>query len=152
MTPSDVLAFMRAHRLAVQASVASHGAAQAALVGIAVTDAFELVFDTLESTRKLANLRRNPHIAFVIGGCADGDERTLQYEGIADEPQGRECERVKEAYFAAWPDARQREAWPGLSYVRVRPRWIRYSDFSTSPAIIVEFDAARLVAPPADER
>jgi hypothetical protein len=53
-----------------------------------VTDDGQIFFDTLEQTRKVENLRRNPRIAFVIGGTVDGDERTVQYEGIADEPRG----------------------------------------------------------------
>jgi hypothetical protein len=38
--------------------VAAGGAPQAAVVGIVVSDALELFFDTLGSTRKMANLRR----------------------------------------------------------------------------------------------
>jgi hypothetical protein len=52
----DLLAFLRQHRVAVQASVSDAGGAQAAVVGIAVTDRFEIVFDTLSSSRKAQNL------------------------------------------------------------------------------------------------
>lgn len=148
MTTSQLLQFMREHRLAVQASVSPDGAAQAAVVGIAVTASFELVFDTLDSTRKLGNLRRNSRIAFVIGGSSAGDERTVQYEGVADEPKGAERERVLAAYYEAWPDGPSRANWPGLVYVRVRPTWIRFSDFNQSPPLIVEFDGTELRAEP----
>jgi hypothetical protein len=144
MTTSQLLEFMRTHRLAVQASVSPASAAQAAVVGFAVTNAFELVFDTLDTTRKLNNLRRNSRIAFVIGGLTAGDERTAQYEGVADEPVGAERERLKAAYYEAWPDGPSRASWPGLVYVRVRPTWIRYSDFNQSPPLIVEFDRKAL--------
>ena len=83
MTPVALLEFMRRYRVAVQASVSADGAAQAAVVGIAVTDRFEIVFDTLSSSRKAQNLRRNPKIALVIGGLSDGEQRTVQYEGLA---------------------------------------------------------------------
>ena len=146
MTTSQLLEFMRTHRLAVQASVSPANAAQAAVVGFAVTNAFELVFDTLDTTRKLGNLRRNSRMAFVIGGLTAGDERTAQYEGVADEPKGVERERALVAYYAAWPDGPSRASWPGLVYVRVRPTWIRYSDFNQSPPIIVEFDGQELGA------
>jgi hypothetical protein len=39
-------------------------------VGIAVTDRFEVVFDTLGSSRKARNLRANPSIALVLGGLS----------------------------------------------------------------------------------
>jgi hypothetical protein len=137
---------MRRHRVAVQASVSAAGSAQAAVVGIAVTDRFEIVFDSLGSSRKAQNLRGNPKIAFVIGGLADGEERTVQYEGLADEPTGEELERVKQAYYEVYPDGRSRLAWPGLTYVRVKPAWIRYSDFSVASPMILEFTAAELLA------
>jgi hypothetical protein len=144
VTKSKLLQFMRTHRLAVEASVSPEGAPQCAVVGIALTDAFELVFDTLNTTRKSANLRRNSRIAFVLGGLTEGDERTVQYEGISDEPSGAELERVKAVYFEAWPDGRSRTSWPGLVYVRVQPIWIRYSDFTGASPLIVEFDGASL--------
>jgi hypothetical protein len=147
MNTSDLLEFIRRHRLAVQASVSPASAPQAAVVGYAVTDLFEIVFDTLDSSRKGQNLRRNNRIAFVIGGLVEGEERTVQYEGIADEPSGEELDRLKQVYYAAWPDGPSRLSWPGLTYVRVRPTWIRYSDFNANPPEIVEFNADQLGRP-----
>lgn len=130
---------MRSHSLAVQASVSSSDAPQAAVVGFAISDDFEIIFDCVDSTRKVVNLRRNPRCALVIGGIVSGDERTVQYEGIADEPAGAELERLKEIYFAVFPDGRERQHWSGVIYIRVRPKWIRYSDFNQSPALTEEF-------------
>jgi hypothetical protein len=144
MTRQALLAFMRSERYAVQASVTPGGAAQAAVVGIAVSDAFELVFDTASTSRKAVNLRSNSALAFVIGGTHPGDERTVQYEGIADIPSGDDLERVRELYFGVFPDGRDRLAWPGLIHVRVTPVWIRYSNFNAQPPEIVEFNADAL--------
>ena len=144
MTPAQLLQFMRSHRLAVEASVSPASGAQAAVVGIAITNDFEVIFDTVDTTRKARNLRDNPKIALVIGGWLQGDERTVQYEGVADEPRGRELERIKQAYFDVWPDGRIRQTWPGLIYIRARPTWIRYSDYNHDPPEIVEFDAKAL--------
>jgi hypothetical protein len=136
-----LLRFLREHRLAVQATSSPESAPQAAVVGFAVTDAFELVFDTLATTRKAVNLRRNQRMAFVIGGLDAGDERTVQYEGVADEPKSAELERLKSVYYTAFPDGPTRTSWPGLIYVRVRPTWIRFSDYSVDPPEIVELSA-----------
>jgi hypothetical protein len=61
-------------------------------LGIVVTHAFEVFFDTLDTSRKVANLRTNSNVSFVIGGLLDGEEKTVQYEGVADArwqgPQG----------------------------------------------------------------
>ena len=142
MDPAALLDFLRRHRVAVQATASLDGP-QAAVVGFAVTSDFDIVFDTLGSSRKAVNLRRNPKLALVIGGL-DGSERTVQYEGLADEPTGAELERLKAVYYAAYPDGPSRLAWPGLTYVRVRPTWIRYSDFSADPPRIVEYRPEQL--------
>jgi len=86
----------------------------------------------------------NRRLAFVIGGSNDGDERTVQYEGLADEPSGSELERFKLVYYAAYPDGPKRVSWPGLIYVRVRPTWVRYSNYNVAPPEIVEFSAGQL--------
>jgi hypothetical protein len=103
------------------------------VVGYAVSDDIEIVFDTIGTTRKMQNLRCNPRIALVIGW---DDEQTVQVEGTADEPQGAELERLKKVYFAAWPDGVERQAWKDITYVRVRPTWARYSDFRSGGRII----------------
>ncbi|MEO8256426.1 MAG: SAM-dependent methyltransferase [Acidobacteriota bacterium] len=137
-TRAEILAFMGAHSMVVQASVSAWNAPQAAVVGVVVTDAFELFFDSLDSTRKVANLRANQRVAFVIGGIADGEDRTVQYEGVVDEPVGPELDVLKKQYFARFPDGLERQAWPGITYLRARPRWIRYSDYGQTPPEIVE--------------
>ena len=69
----------------------------------------------------------------------NGDERTVQLEGIADEPTGTNLECLKELYFVRFPDGRDRQHWPGSTYIRVRPHWLRFSDFNQSPPAITEF-------------
>ncbi len=93
-----------------------------------------------------------PTIALVLGGWIAGDERTVQYEGVADEPAGAELDRIKQVYLDAWPDGRSRQSWPGLVYVRVRPTWVRFSDFNRDPPYVVEYSGQQLTALPADER
>lgn len=93
MTRAELLVFLQEHRLGVQSTVSPSGEPQAAVVGIAVTPALEIVFDTLDTSRKCRNLRTDPRIAFV--------------------------------------------AWKGITHFRVRPTWIRYSDYN-APGEIVE--------------
>jgi general stress protein 26 len=142
MRQEELVRFLRRYKLAVQASVAPNGATQAAVVGFAVSDALEIVFDTTEDTRKYKNLRADPRIALVIGW---DDEITAQIEGVADFPTGDDLDRIRECYFVAYPDGRERLSWPGITHVRVRPTWVRYSDFTEDPPRIVEIDADDLV-------
>ncbi|MBV8527243.1 MAG: pyridoxamine 5'-phosphate oxidase family protein [Candidatus Dormibacteraeota bacterium] len=133
-----VAQFIAAQQLAVVATRGPDGAPQAALVGIAITDRFELVFDSVQSSRKVLNIRRDSRVAVVVGGTMQ-DERTVQVDGVADEPTGDEGERVREAYFRRWPDGRERQSWAGITYVRITPQWLRFSDWTVSPAVVAEW-------------
>ena len=135
---------MREEPYAVQASVSASGTPQAAIVGIIVSDRFEVFFDTLGTSRKANNFRLNSAAAVVIGPAAAGSGRTVQLEGVTDEPEGAELTRLLELYFATFPDGRERQNWLGITCLRVTPTWIRYSDYSVNPPEISEFQACDL--------
>ena len=141
MTRGELVTALRRYKLAVQASIGADGSPQAAVVGFAVSDALEIVFDTVSSSRKYRNLRDDPRVALVIGW---EHEITVQIEGVADLPIGDELERARACYFATYPDGRERLAWPGITHFRVRPTWVRYSDFTRNPPRIVELSAEQL--------
>ncbi len=136
MTRADVHAFMTRFKLGVLGTIGPDGAPQSALVGIATTPQLELVFDTVRSSRKYANLVARPPCSFVVGWTG---EQTVQFEGLAEELRPPELERYQKAYFQAWPDGPARMSWPGIVYFVVRPVWLRYSDFDQSPPLICEF-------------
>lgn len=135
----SLLAFMRQEPYAIQASVAHDHTPQAAIVGVIVTDRFEIFFDTLADSRKCVNLRRHPVVALVMGPAASGSARTVQLQGLADEPVGADLDRLLALYFERFPDGLQRRQLPGITYWRVRPTWIRDSDFSIDPPQIREW-------------
>jgi general stress protein 26 len=137
VTRDELLQFLRAQPWAVEASVSGRGEPQAAVIGVAVTDRLELVFDTLATSRKAANLRANPRVALVLGW---DEGQTAQIEGVADEPVGVELQAAKDAYLRRFPDGLERAALPDITYFRIVPSWIRYSDFRTTPPTIVVFE------------
>jgi pyridoxine/pyridoxamine 5'-phosphate oxidase len=67
MTKLELYQFISGHALAVVGSISADGAPQSALVGIAVTEDLEIVFDTLHTTRKYRNLVSNPKASVVVG-------------------------------------------------------------------------------------
>jgi general stress protein 26 len=137
ITKTQLLAYMRWHKLAVVATVNNAGAPEGALIGIAVTDKHEVIFDTISSTRKHENLVLRPRIAVTFSGP---EEQTLQYEGLAFpiSTSGELDAEYREAYYAAWPEGRERTSWDGLVYWGVTPVWARDSDFDGGP-LIAEF-------------
>lgn len=143
ITRVELVEFLRQVPLLTAASISPEGAPQAAMLGVAVGDDLEIVFDTLDTTRKFRNLSRDPRIALVFGKAGGytfgkNDERTLQYEGLAEIPVSRELERAQALYFGLFPEGRDRLKWPHITYVRARPTWIRFSDYNKNPPIIAE--------------
>jgi len=136
MDKSKLLEFLSSCRLGVLSTIGPQGEPQSALVGIAVTPEFEIVFDTVSRSRKFANLTRDPRAAFVIGWQG---EITVQFEGIAKQISSTELSQYHEIYFGAFPDGPARLKWEGITYHVVAPKWIRYSDFNQSPPLIEEF-------------
>jgi hypothetical protein len=68
----------------------------------------------------------------------------MALQGTADFPEGDELERLRQVYFVAYPDGRDRLAWPGITHVRVRLEWARFSDFRSDPPRIVELSGPAL--------
>jgi len=132
MTPQQIFDIARSKRYLIVSTVNESGAPEAALMGFAWTEANEVVFDTLSTSRKAANLIRNPATALVIGW---EENVSLQIEGLARLPVGADLASAKAAYFREWPDGRARENWPDIAYLVVQPKWIRYSNYSGVPVI-----------------
>jgi pyridoxine/pyridoxamine 5'-phosphate oxidase len=129
--------FIRQHKLCVLAtSGLEDHRPEAAVVGFAVTERLEIIFDTVRSSRKYRNLATQPRVAVVIGWK---HETTVQYEGEAIELDGPEDDGYRETYYNVYPEGRERVAtWDGLVHFVVRPKWIRYSNFN-EPVVIEEF-------------
>lgn len=139
MTKMELFKVISGCKLAVLGSISPEKTPQSALVGIAVSENLEIIFDTLNSTRKYMNLTTNRKASLVIGW--EG-EKTVQFEGEAFLPVGEELKQYKQIYYATWPDGPERASWPGLVYFVVRPRWVRYSDYDARPPRIEELEFA----------
>jgi len=140
MNKAELLVYLRTCRYAVIGTIGPDGGPQGALVGVAVTDDLELIFDTAADSRKHGNLQHNSRIAATLSGPG---EQTVQLEGRAH-PVSVTAESdadFRDAYYAAWPDGRERRSWPNIAYWRIAPCWARYSDYDRGP-LMVEFDFA----------
>jgi len=130
--------YISQHKLGVVSTTNSDGKPESALVGIAVSNNLEIIFDTVKSSRKYANILQNRRVSLVIGW---DDETTVQYEGEA-EILGKDnaADNLRQLYYIAYPDGLERaETWPGLVHIKVEPKWIRYSNFN-EPVTIEELN------------
>jgi pyridoxine/pyridoxamine 5'-phosphate oxidase len=136
VTHADLFRFITQSKLGVLSSIGPAGSPQSALVGVAVTENLEIVFDTVKTSRKYGNLIARPACSFVFGWAG---EQTVQYEGVAEELSGARLLHYQNIYFHAWPDGPARMAWPAIVYFVVKPKWVRYSDFDQGSPLIRKF-------------
>jgi len=133
MTRAQFVAFVRAARQGVVATVDVRGNPEAALVGLAVTDEAEVIFDSLTEARKVRNIRAHPRVALVVGW---DNGVSVQVEGSADIVSGAERDRYGEVYLSQFPGARALA--DEFSIVRVVPHWLRYYDARPGSALVAE--------------
>jgi len=134
VTRELIYEFINQQKLGVVSTINPENKPEAAVVGIAISENLEIIFDTVKTSRKYQNLMHNANVALVIGW---DKETTVQYEGIAEilgDDSG--AEGLREIYYEVYPDGRERaKTWPGLAHIKVTPNWIRYSDFNEPPLI-----------------
>jgi hypothetical protein len=134
----QLLDFIGKQPLAVLSTVGRDGRPQAALMNVAVMPDLSLMFETTCETRKFGNIERDPRVALVIGW---GGQETLQYEGLAERPDGRRLEAARDAFIATFPAKAPDENWPGNNYFVVQPCWLRFSSYYR-PRFIGEYQMA----------
>lgn len=139
-TTARLASFLRTARNWSVASVGADGASQSAVVGVAVEDDLGLVFDTLAASRKAQNIRRDPRVSLVMwsGGA------TAQIEGRAELLDGDARTSAQRGYLVAFADGWERAGLPGTVYIRVRPSWVRITDFAGDAPTVVELSEAAL--------
>ena len=125
---SAFVAFARAEGMAVLATASPAGEPEAALLGVAVTDAGELVVDIVGTARKLANIERNDQVALVIGW----GEVSFQIEGRIRLVDGEERRRYEQVYLGRFPGSRVTD--PAFAVAVITPGWVRRYDARTDPA------------------
>lgn len=134
----DLLPFIRRHQLAVVSTISRSGFPQSSVVRFLTTDAFEMVFTAGSQQRKVANLATCEKISAVIGW---DEYQTIQLEGIGTVLHGAKLEKMREFFATEAPDE---YAWrrhiDGLQYIKIAPKWLRFSDFRKNPANILTID------------
>ncbi len=137
MTKKDLLNFVRKHNLAVISTVSKKGFPEAAVIEFAETNNLEIIFDTMNSSRKYKNIKNSNKVAFVIGW----DENiTVQYEGEAFELEEKELEKYQAIYLKKIPEAKKWIYRSGIVFFKVKPTWIRSTNLNQHPWEIFEFN------------
>jgi len=130
-----ILDFIKKQRLAVISTVGIDSKPESAVLEFGETEKLEIIFDTFSTSRKYKNLQTNKNVSLVIGW----DENiTVQYEGVAEEVRGKEAKEYQQIYWNKNPKAQRWESREDITYFKVMPKWIRYSDLRKEPWEVFE--------------
>lgn len=127
--------FLKQQTLAVVATVNTRGLPEAAVVEFSLGDGMDIIFDTFTAFRKYQNILQNNRVALVIGWDKGV---TVQYEGQVSELKGNELKKWKDVHLDRFPTAKRFSDQDGFIFLKVQPKWIRYSDLSKEPWEIFE--------------
>lgn len=118
----------------VISSINEYGNPQAAMVGFAQNKNLEIIFGTDMTTRKAANLAKNPNIALVV----NSEEYNVQYEGKAKQIEGQELLKMQKIFFKKVPGLKKYAQLTNQIYFKITPSWIRFIDHTFSPGKVSE--------------
>ena len=124
MDTQKILTFIQSHDLCVLSTVSQSNTPESAVIKCAISEKFEIIFNTYNTYRKYKNMQSNQNVAVVIGG-----EKgiTVQYEGKVQELSGKELEQ----YTALFHQKHTKSKWhthPQTRFFKIIPVWLRYSD------------------------
>lgn len=136
---SLVLDHLRSNLLCVVSTVdITKTQPESALVSFVEQDDLTLYISTRVTTRKYANLKKNPKVALVIGWELS-NKRTLQYEGKASEmTHATEVAGIKQLFREKDSPAQGFLDNPETRFFQITPTWIRYSDYGEHPPVMFE--------------
>lgn len=135
----NVLSFLKQKepKICVLSTVDTANHPESAVVGYGIQDDLTLLFSTEEHTRKLQNIKTNPHVAVVIGWGLD--EKNVQYEGLASLIfPGMELYQESEAFFYQMNPGALAFKTPTTVFITVTPTWIRLLDITKTPPVVEE--------------
>ena len=130
-----IINFIKKHIIGVVSTVTADNKPESAVVEFSETEDLEIIFNTLSDSRKYKNLQTKNNVAVVIGWDED---ITVQYEGEVFELSGEELAKYKEIFFKKLPHARKWKKVKGITFFKVVPKWIRYSDLRKHPWDVFE--------------
>lgn len=131
------LAFLKAHRTGVLATISPEGAPHTRLVYYACDDAFIIHFLTLKGTRKAVDLASHRQAAFTV--AAEQVPQALELEGtVEDVTETATIDSTLSKLTENWlsnpsygAPLTRFDAGSIITYYRLTPTWIRWGDFTS---------------------
>jgi general stress protein 26 len=136
--------FLKSQPMATVSTIARNSnIPESALIAFAQTDKLEIIFESFVNARKWKNLQSNPHVSLVIGWDTQV-HITVQYEGVAKPiPEAERSVYINMFLAKKTPCTEKFLNDPRVRLFKVRPTWMRYSDYTNTKPLILEKSFAK---------
>jgi general stress protein 26 len=126
--PKEIYDFLDSQRIGVISVEMEDGSPHGATVHFAYQkDPFTFVFFTDRKYRKIQPILANKTTrASLVVGTDEQDMRTLQLDGVAALPT---TDEFANAYFAKFPEKKEKSNGPDDVFFIFTPAWWRYTDY-----------------------
>lgn len=135
-TQEQILTFLKneKQKLGVVSTISAVNTPQSALIYYAFDQDLNIYFITRTQSRKFENIKKNPHVAFVVG--TENPPQTLQIEGTAsilerpDDLAFLFTDLVRmavERHFV--PPITQMTSSGDVLFMKITPNWVRLGNF-----------------------
>ncbi|HWU24742.1 MAG TPA: pyridoxamine 5'-phosphate oxidase family protein [Candidatus Paceibacterota bacterium] len=134
-TRDEALSFLVNHDVGVLATASNDGQPSSRMVYYTCDDSFNVYFITLKNTRKVAQIKINPKVAFVVSET--GTPHTIQIEGEAQDMSATATNDALVTDFIKRLASHKQFGIPlthldasELVFYKISPTWIRWGDFT----------------------
>jgi uncharacterized pyridoxamine 5'-phosphate oxidase family protein len=126
------------------ASSSPEGQPSCHIMAYAITDEGELLFNTAVHSRKYDNFRRNPFGAVTVGWEKGQGQMNIQIEGSVALLGDLDVSYpyLQDIFYGQNPELSFFRSLTDHGFLRLKPLWVRTTDFSSSPPAISEYDLA----------
>ena len=136
-----VLKFLKEkkEKFCVLATASKNGKTESAVLGYAVKDDFTILLSTHEGSRKVQNILENNQVSLIVGWSFT--EAYVQSDCIASiiKKDNQSYADDDQFFFSINPHAAQFKT-PDTIFIAIKPVWIRFTDFSSSPPKVEEIN------------
>ena len=134
----EILEYLKSKtpKFCVMSTISRDNKPECAVMGYSIFDDLTLLLSTHNTSRKWINLKNNPNVAIAIGWSFT--EMFVQSEGVVELIfEDGEYTKCEEFHFSQNPEAKKFKS-PETVYIKVKPKWIRLSDYTKLPPRIEE--------------
>ncbi len=132
-----IKSFLAKNQLCVISTIDAEGFPNSAAMSFSESDDLEIIFFTLDDTKKFKNIQNNQKVAVTVGWSFE-DFITAQYQGIASQVNINDSLEYVTRHLEKNPFSKNFINNPSEAMFIIKPTYIKYSNLKADPKEVFE--------------